>query len=73
MSKSKMLVGIITINDYANYGNRLQNYALNQLLGGNEKCTTVYMDTKRSNFLTIILDLQLDSLKKYFYVFCIIL
>ena len=36
MSKSKMLVGIITINDYANYGNRLQNYALNQLLGGNE-------------------------------------
>ena len=27
-------VGIITIDDYTNYGNRLQNYALTKLIEG---------------------------------------
>lgn len=31
MSQNKKVVGIITINDYTNYGNRLQNYALTRL------------------------------------------
>ena len=29
---SKLTIGIVTINDYTNYGNRLQNYALTKLL-----------------------------------------
>ena len=69
MSKSKMLIGIITINDYANYGNRLQNYALNQLLGGNEKCTTVYMDTKRSNFFDYYFRPPIRFFKKVSFMF----
>lgn len=35
-----MRVGIVTINDYTNYGNRLQNYALTKLLE-NEKIQVV--------------------------------
>lgn len=32
MSKIKEKIGIITINDFANYGNRLQNYALQEVI-----------------------------------------
>ena len=32
MNKRKIKVGIVTIDDYTNYGNRLQNYALTKLL-----------------------------------------
>lgn len=30
--KTKIEIGIITVNDPKNYGNRLQNYALQQVL-----------------------------------------
>ncbi len=35
---------IVTITDYSNYGNRLQNYALQTLLSQYDDTTTAYMD-----------------------------
>lgn len=32
MSKKKKKIGILTINDYTNYGNRLQNYAVERIV-----------------------------------------
>ncbi|OZG68549.1 polysaccharide pyruvyl transferase family protein [Bifidobacterium eulemuris] len=40
-------IAILTINDIDNYGNRLQNYALVQLLGGKDTCTTIHLDIYR--------------------------
>lgn len=40
---------IVTITDYSNYGNRLQNYALQTLLSQYEDATTAYMELGISN------------------------
>lgn len=32
MKNNRVAIGIVTIDDYTNYGNRLQNYALTKLL-----------------------------------------
>ena len=45
-----MNVGIVTINDYTNYGNRLQNYALSCVLTnkfGAEVVSLVSVEEKR--------------------------
>ena len=34
MSRARLTIGIVTINDNGNYGNRLQNYALQEVLRG---------------------------------------
>jgi len=38
------MIGIVTINDPQNYGNRLQNYALSQLLKKYGNNTTIYLN-----------------------------
>lgn len=43
MQSANSKYGIITINDNTNYGNRLQNYALYQLLNKYRNTTTIYM------------------------------
>lgn len=45
---------IVTITDYSNYGNRLQNYALQTLLSQYEETTTAYMDLGISNSIDYI-------------------
>ncbi|MBT1177300.1 polysaccharide pyruvyl transferase family protein [Bifidobacterium callimiconis] len=40
--KTYKRIGIVTINDYTNYGNRLQNYALQTLLSQFGPCETIF-------------------------------
>ena len=48
-------IGIITINDNNNYGNRLQNYALQFFLENNNiKCSTIVYRTKQKRIKEII-------------------
>ena len=50
MGKQMITVGIVTINDYKNYGNRLQNYALTSLLKseGYSILNGIWVSTKQS-------------------------
>lgn len=50
MGKQMITVGIVTINDYKNYGNRLQNYALTNLLKseGYNVLNGIWVSTKQS-------------------------
>lgn len=65
MSKNQQnWIGIITLNDDDNYGNRLQNYALTQLLGGPSICTTIKFDVNRLSLLEYYLRPILEFLRK---------
>ena len=41
-----MKLGIVTIMDYTNYGNRLQNYAVSHVLRKKFGCDAVSLDAK---------------------------
>lgn len=60
MKESKEKIGIVTINDYGNFGNRLQNYALQKTLSNFGK-----VETMRKNELYI----NLNSYLSCFVVF----
>lgn len=73
-------IGILTINDNDNYGNRLQNYAVQSfLINNNCKVETIINTTRRykntSEFKTIIKNIkykikcELNPRKKYFRLF----
>lgn len=62
-------VGIITINDYSNYGNRLQNYALQEIIKSlGCECETIVNDSfrKQSSIMRIrrISELTLDEIAR---------
>ena len=40
-----MKIGIITLSDYTNYGNRLQNYAVSYVLQKRFNCKAVSLET----------------------------
>mgnify|MGYP004468912961 CR=1 FL=1 len=56
-------VGIVTINDYNNYGNRLQNYAVEKTL---EKCNVSAITLKNEPCLNTKEKYLLRKLKSYF-------
>lgn len=67
-------IGIITINDNNNYGNRLQNYALEKYLNKNDyTANTICLCTKKQifkNYLkNIIFSLDKNTRKSNFYQF----
>ena len=51
-------IGIVTLNDYVNFGNRLQNYAVQKILNKNG-CETItllnesYLNSKKFYFLHV--------------------
>lgn len=49
--KNELYTCIITINDDSNYGNRLQNYALQEILNIKDKTTTIYIRLNENNYL----------------------
>lgn len=60
----KMKIGIITLDDYGNYGNRLQNYALS-LLMKSLNCNQVYtliIESARDRRETIIRKISISSM-----------
>lgn len=46
---------ILTINDNANYGNRLQNYALTSLISKYSNCTTIHFYKKCDTFIEFLI------------------
>lgn len=60
---------IVTINDVTNYGNRLQNYALEQILKQYSNCTTIHVDVgKDAPFLGLKYYLFVKYFKPLFHL-----
>ena len=64
-------VGIITIIDYKNYGNRLQNYATQEVLKslGFETITIVNSPNKRRSRVKLIYKIRGININKIIYYF----
>lgn len=58
-------IGIITLNGYYNYGNRLQNYALQKFVSNYEKCKTIWTINSKKDCLKNTIKSKLFFLKKY--------
>ena len=48
------VISIITINDDRNYGNRLQNYALNRILSNYASCSTIKMWKNINSIISLV-------------------
>lgn len=57
-------VGIFTINDYTNYGNRLQNYAVQEVLESLGTKTITIVNTTKTNKVTIEYSNKIQRLVK---------
>lgn len=59
-------IGILTINDYTNYGNRLQNYAVQEVLKSLGTDPVTIVNSTRVNRTTTKIDSRLQRLLKLF-------
>ena len=50
-TKKHIKIGILTINDYTNYGNRLQNYASQETLRNLDLIVDTLVFTRRNKYL----------------------
>lgn len=57
-------IGIFTINDYTNYGNRLQNYAVQEVLESLGTKTVTIVNTTKTNKVTIEYSNRMQRLMK---------
>lgn len=59
---------IMTIFDYRNYGNRLQNYAMNAILEKYGNCTTINMSLHNTHFWDSHVEVVKERIKHMYSV-----